>query len=388
MRVLHIIDHLGLGGAQTFMVELACYQQRHTTIAPTVCCLTELTVLSTRLEQAGVPLIHFHVNRRNYAQVAAIPWRLNRLIRQGRYDLVHTHLFTSATFGRLAALTARVPSVNHEQCNEWSGVSGLIRTVDRALGPVTAMQICVSASTRDYNIRGKGIAPQRLIVIPNLVDPQRYRPAADPTLRTRVRAEFGLPAETPLVIGIGRLERQKRFDIFVQAAAAVLTQMPAAAFLVVGDGALRPALTQQAQELGVAARVHFTGARSDVATLLQAADLFLLTSDYEGLPVTLLEALATGIPAVATAVDGNVEVFAWGDVGALVPPAHPQAAADATLRLLAAPELRRKLGATGRAVVEEHYSPAVVCAQIEAVYRQVLAATHTPRPQAAPSGST
>jgi glycosyltransferase involved in cell wall biosynthesis len=372
IRVLHVIDHLGLGGAQTFLFDLVVEQRRSGLVEPAVCCLTEPTLLSRRFSVLRVPLYHLDAGRRNLVDIASIPHRLLRLMRRQSCDLVHTHLFVSGVFGRVAAMMDIVPSVVQEQRNETDVANAFKRCIDHALGRQTAAVICVSQTTKDFNVQAKGIDPGRIWVIPNSINPERLSTDATTFQRERMLDALGLSGVDRIVIGIGRLEEQKRFDIFLQAAKLVSEQLPHVGFLIVGDGSRRNRLDSLAAELGVHPSVRFTGARSDVPTLLGISDLFVLTSDFEGLPVTLLEALAMRVPAVATDVDGTSEVLGRGMGGILVPPRDPVAVAEAVVSLLRDEKRRRIMGQQGRQLVEDVYSIRVVNEQVDEVYRAVL----------------
>jgi glycosyltransferase involved in cell wall biosynthesis len=378
VRVLHVIDSLGLGGAQTFLLDLVLEQRRRGWVDPTVCCLTEPTWLSERFENEDVPLFHLNAGRRNPLQIASIPPRLWYWLRQNQVDLVHTHLFVSGAFGRVAAIVTGLPSIVHEQLNETEIVTPYGRWIDHALGKRTGAVICVSQTTKDFNVQTKGIDPGRIWVIPNSINPERFSAVGTKEDKRRLLSDLDLPDKPHLVTGIGRLEPQKRFDLFLQVAALVHRHMPDVLFLVVGDGSLRRRLESQSVELGLQSVVRFTGARSDVPSLLGISDLFLLTSDFEGLPLTLLEALAMQVPAVATDVDGTAEVLSGGEGGVLVPPGDPPAIAGAVMALLHDAERRRDMGRQGRRLVERRYGIVAVNDQVDEVYRAVLQRRHSP----------
>jgi glycosyltransferase involved in cell wall biosynthesis len=372
IKVLHIIDHLGLGGAQTFLLDLAVSQHLSRLTTPEICCLTEPTCLSQRLGESGVPVTHLCVGRRNPLEIAGTLFRLVGLIRDQEYDLVHTHLFVSGVFGRLAATVLGLPTVAHEQCNEREVVGAFRRWIDFFLGARTSAIVCVSETTKDYNVRVKGIDQARIWVIPNSIDPKRLSGCDGAGDRAELLGALGLPDEVQIVIGIGRLEQQKRFDIFLRAAELISAHMPKARFLIVGDGSKRRELEELARKLGVSSVVRFTGMRADVPMLLGISDIFVLTSDFEGLPLTLLEALTMEVPVVGTDVDGTSEVLGNGVGGILVPPRDPEAVAEAVQSLLNDPERRRVLAKRGHQLVEQTYSAEIVRRQIDEVYRTVL----------------
>lgn len=376
IKVLHVIDHLGLGGAQSFLRDLVLSQHESGLVRPTVCCLTEPTRSSQTFRHHGVPILHLNVNRRNYVQIANIPWRLLRIMKKQRYDLVHTHLFVSGVFGRLSALVAGVPTVVHEQRNETEVVGKLGRWIDHILGAKTAAVICVSESTKDFNVNIKGIRRESIWVIPNGINTQLFYSARSQAEHRADLDFFKTSLDNRIVIGVGRLEPEKRFDIFLEAAKVISGRMPNVGFIIVGEGSERGELEMLAKRLGIDASVKFVGARSDVHSLLRSSDVFLLTSDFEGLPLSLLEALAMEVPAVATNVDGTSEVLGEGIGGIVVPRRDPSAVADEVMNLLLDEEQRRNLGRQGRELIEQKYAISLVRERIDDVYRDVLQDTH------------
>ena len=215
-----------------------------------------------------------------------------------------------------------------------------------------------------------GVEQERLWRLPNGVDITRFRPAP-PDERARLRRELGLPAE-PLAVSAGRLSPEKGVDVLLETWAHLKARVPRARLLILGDGEVRGALERRARELGIAASAHFGGAVSDVAPYLRAADAFVLPSRTEGLPVALLEAMACGLPCVATAVGGTPEVLDTAGAGWLVPGEAPWALAEALGEALAEGGAAR--GARARALVEERYALDRVAARYLALYQRVVAA--------------
>jgi glycosyltransferase involved in cell wall biosynthesis len=175
------------------------------------------------------------------------------------------------------------------------------------------------------------------------------------------------------VLTAARLDSQKGHEYLLRAAAGV----PEATFILAGDGPLRPRLEELARSLGLAERVLFLGHRDDVPALLASCDLFVLPSLYEGLPLSLLEAMASGRPAIATDVPGSNEVVHHAESGLLVPRADPLALADAIRRLLADPAAAERLARAGRARVDRDFSVERMVRGVEAVYDQLLASPRT-----------
>jgi glycosyltransferase involved in cell wall biosynthesis len=230
--------------------------------------------------------------------------------------------------------------------------------------------IAVSQSTMAAWAARPAMSTAKLSVIPNGVDVEEYRRQCAPAA---ARATLGLPADGgPVLSVVGRLEEQKGHRYLLEAFAGVLQQVPGARLVFAGDGTLRGALIEQAKALGVDEHVHFLGHCKGVQTVLDASDVFVLPSLWEAMPFALLEAMAAGLPVVATAVAGVPELVVEGQTGFLVPPANANALRDALLRTLQTPDGGRNLGAAGRQRVQEHFSLQSMLMQTQDLYRKLL----------------
>ncbi len=219
-------------------------------------------------------------------------------------------------------------------------------------------------------IRVGAVPREKIRYIPNGVDTERFRP--DSAVRARLREELGL-RDAFVWLAVGRFEKPKDYPTMLQAFAQVLEGQREAVLLVAGDGPLRPAMEELAHELGIAERVRFLGIRRDVPELMNTADAYLMSSSWEGMPMVLLEASATGLPIVATHVGGNPEIVLDGKTGFLVPSKNPKALAQAMLRLMSIPEReRQKMGEAARRHIEANFSLDRVVEQWEILYRELL----------------
>ena len=216
--------------------------------------------------------------------------------------------------------------------------------------------IAVSEQTRQKAIT-EGVKPEKVSVILSGID------SLDTVQvnRHNVRKELGLDTDDLFLLTVGRLMVQKGHKFLIQAMPRLIDRFPNVMVGICGDGPLRPSLENQVQMLGLSKRVNFLGMRDDVTSLLAAADIFILPSLWEGLPRALLEAIAAGLPAVATRVDGTQELITDGIHGLLVPPNDPEALADSIIQLLENPELRAKIGATAQAHVLQNYTTDGMC---------------------------
>jgi glycosyltransferase involved in cell wall biosynthesis len=267
------------------------------------------------------------------------------LMRRTAPDIVHANSSKAGVLGRLAAAVAGVPirifTVHGWAFSASSGlVSQLYRWADRLMAPLTTLTICVAERERTSGLAARTCIAERTVVIPNAVDV-----GAVPQAR-----HDGGP---PLILAVGRLAEPKDALTLVRALAAV----PGRAFtaLLVGDGPDRPSVEAEVRRLGLQDAVTLAGTRDDVPELLARADVFALSSRSEGAPLSILEAMAAGLPVVSSRVGGVPELVVDGETGLLVPPGDPAAMADALGRLVADADLRWRLGAAGRERAQRYF---------------------------------
>jgi glycosyltransferase involved in cell wall biosynthesis len=299
--------------------------------------------------------------RRTWDAVAA--WQLRRLL--GRATILHTHTLAAANV--LGTLASPGPVVRHLHiANVFRpATEPLLRRLDNATSRRCARLIAVSDETRRAYER-QGYRAGSIEVVYNGVELDGARRPAG------LRAELGIPAEVPLVGEIGRLCDVKGQRELIHA----LTHLPDVRLVLVGTdlergGAFQSELERDAERLGVRDRVVFAGHRDDARALLDELDVVALPSWTEGLPLVALEAMAHARPVVATPVGGTPEVVEDGRTGILVPPRDPRTLAAAVDRLLADPELRRRMGAAGRQRVAERFSPESMTRRVLAIYDEV-----------------
>jgi glycosyltransferase involved in cell wall biosynthesis len=290
-----------------------------------------------------------------------------RFLRRWRPDVLHCHLPLAGVVGRLAGRLARVPVVYTEH-NVMERYRPWTRRLNVATWRLQDHAVAVSGEVAD-SIRRHAPASVPVTTIPNGVPVAAFAP--DPTARARTRATLGVPADAPVAGTVAVFRVQKRLDLWLEAAARIARALPAARFLLIGDGPLRAELEARAAALGLGDAVHFVGLQTDVRAYLAAMDVYLLSSDFEGLPLGLLEAMAAERPAVATMVGGVPEVVVDGRTGTLVRPRDVDGLADATTALLAEPELRRRMGLAARARADRHYSIDEMTAGLERLWFSV-----------------
>ncbi len=298
--------------------------------------------------------------------------RVARIMRAFRPDVVHTHMAKAGLLGRVAARLAGVPIVVHTfHGNVLRGYFGPVRSrfflaLERILARASTRIIAISP-LQMAELRELGVGSERkLIEIPLGVE---LRPFLDPP-RGRLRAELGLDTDVPLVGIVGRLVPIKRVDLFVEAMAILATKVRRIRFAIVGDGESAPSIRALVRERGLDDRSSFLGWRADLAAIYGDLDVLVITSDSEGTPVSVIEALAAARPVVGTAVGGVPDLLSGG-AGILVPPRDPRAVADAVERLIASPDRAAALGATGRARAFPAYDISTLVERIERLYLEL-----------------
>ena len=300
---------------------------------------------------------------------------LVRLYRRERPDLVHTHTSKAGFLGRLAARLAGVPQVVHTPHGHvfYGGYYGpaltaaFVRLERVAAGWTDRIVVLTERGAEEHLVRGVG-RPGQYVTIPSGVDTEALRARAPE--RGAAREALGLPPGAPVVVGIGRLVPVKGFDVLVGSISTVAARVPAVRVLLVGDGPDRPALEARARALGVSGSLAITGAAADVVPYIAAADVVAAPSRNEGMGRVLVEALALGVPVVATRVGGIPSVLDGGRYGVLVPPDDPPALAQALIGLLSDPGRRATLGQAGRARAAE-FTVEVMTTRLADLYRSL-----------------
>jgi sugar transferase (PEP-CTERM/EpsH1 system associated) len=343
---MQIVHTLSLGGSERLACDLAT-RSRAVGVRPSVCALDVGGPFTAELAQAGVP---YWVLRRR----AGFDWRLIpqifRLVLRCRPAVVQTHHLTPLIYAALGARAAgaRIVHVEHEHFT--FGRPGTVTRL-RRLSRLCDRVVAAGEGVGKFLAEEVGVSAGRLQVIRNGVDVGVYSPVP-----RRARASLGLDDGDRVIGHVARLAPEKDQATLLRAVARLMPARPALRLLIVGEGVRAPQLHELARTLGIAGRVRFAGARSDVRDLLPLVDVFALSSVREGLPLTVLEAMACGRPVVATAVGELPAAVVPGVTGWLVPPSDPPALADALAGVVDDSERAEAMGRAGRERVEAEFS--------------------------------
>jgi glycosyltransferase involved in cell wall biosynthesis len=377
MRVLTLIDGMGIHGGGESLARQITLRLDRSRFEPTFCvtrwdpAAADNAEAIAELDRAGVGFIG--LDRRGRSLTA---WRpLVDAMRAQRFDILHTHKHGSNVWGAVFRGVGDVPVfVAHEHTWSFEG-NPLRKFLDRHLiGRRADRVVAVSNADRDRMIAVEGLDPAKVVTIPNGIPD----PVTAPGAGAAVRAELGLEPGAPVIGTVAAIRPQKRLDVLIDALARLARTHPKARLLIAGgdlpqDPTLRERLVAQASRLGVADSVTFLGLRDDVPAVIDAFDLAVSSSDFEGSPLSVMEYMEGGLAVVATAVGGVPDLIADGVNGLLVEPRDPDALAGAIATLLDDPDRRRAMGERGRERRRAEFGIDAMVSRVEELYEELYA---------------
>lgn len=293
--------------------------------------------------------------------------RFLRVLNDERPDVILTciypvTMFLSAfarLFGHRFMVVAAVHSTGYIKRAAWRSFA------TRASVPLLNSVVTIARAQSDICVQRLGIPREKVRLIYNGVELNRFAPEA---VDSKIRQELCLPMDAPVVGIVGMLRPEKAHPVLLRAAVTIRKTHNRVRFLIVGDGPERESLETLSRSLGLSDNITFTGGRNDIPEILSALDLFVLCSDTEAFPVSILEAMAMERPVISTNVGSVSEAVLHGTTGLLVPPGQPEALADAICELLADSDRRRLMGMAGRRRVEDHFSVESMVRQYEDLF--------------------
>jgi glycosyltransferase involved in cell wall biosynthesis len=367
LKVCIVMPKLALGGAEVQVLDQLRTMDR-SAVEAHICCLAKGdAAMEEEARSYGSSVFHLDFHLRSF------PWGLGRFVRylrSGKFDVVHCHLPPADIVGRLAGWLAGVPvriTTEHGR-GLWKSRGYL--GMEKALNHITDLKLCVSKDILELRATREGTPRRKLVYLPNGVDLARFDTPGG--VKEEVMGEFAWGGDDPLIVSLGRLVEEKAYPLLVEAVASLVGPFPQVRCIIAGEGECRREIEACIGSFGMGDHVALPGIRKDVPRLLKAADVFVLSSTREGLPVSLIEAMASATAIVATDVGGIPDAVSDGRNGLLVPPGEPQALAGAVERLLGDGDLRKRLGGAARETAGEHFSLEYVVRRTEELYREVF----------------
>ena len=363
IRVMQLIAGCQVGGLEMVALRLVSRLRREFEFR--VVCYDAEGPLKSRYEEIGVDVVF---EQRRMGIDLRYPFRLARHIRSGGIDVLHAHNNTALFYGVLAAVLCggrRVVFTAHDRALPRLPA----RVLQRLLALLTTRAVAVSEAGRRNLLDFDGFFPERVTVVHNGADESQF---ANLPERLAARRALDVPEDAEVAGTVARMHPEKNLPLLVRAFARVAASRPRAMLLLAGDGPVRPECVRIAEDTGVRERVRFLGTRSDVARILAALDVFVLSSDTEGLPVAVVEAMAAERPVVATDVGAVAELVHENDNGHLVPAGDETALAAAIERVLADPETARRMGERGREIFRDGFTLERMAMAYGRVYREAV----------------
>ena len=381
VTICHVLHGLEVGGAEVLASRLARQFHRSGLVAKTstgfaqhqirflFVCLDVLGSLGRELHGEGY---HVEVIGRRPGVDWGCAWRLARLLRREHVDLVHAHQYTPFFYAAAARLLVRKPAILFTEHGRFFPDNPRRKRIiaNRLLLEQRDRVIGVGHAVRQALIDIECIPAERVGVIHNGIDPSLYSSAHG--WRTATRRNLGVSDDDVVMLQVARLDRMKDHATAIRTLRRVLLRRSDVKLVIAGDGPEFSTIREMVRQDGLESHVRLLGPRSDVARLLAAADLFLLTSIAEGVPLAIIEAMAAGLPVVATDVGGVAEVVADGETGLIASPGDDARLAQRLLQLAADPALRRTLGQRGRRRAETFFSEQQMHAAYARLYAEML----------------
>jgi glycosyltransferase involved in cell wall biosynthesis len=364
LKLLVLTDELEVGGTQRQIATLVKHLPA-VGVRPVVGYFLKRSYLADEMIAAGCPVVQV---ARHGRLDPTFPLRLARLIRGQRPDVLHCVALSAEFWGLIAhVLAGRRAAFVSSIRGRYEWYAPLQWRVKAVISRFSDCVVANAAAGANYAIERGGVPESKVVIVPNGLDLEEFDRAAAAGWPPELAS---LPAGQRLIF-VGRLVDHKNVPCLLRAMAELRRLQVPAQLCVVGDGPLRASLARLAADLGIQDNVHWLGERDDIPAILAGADCLLLSSHREGLSNAILEGMAAGLPVVATAVGGNVELVKDAETGWLVQDDDHMALAARAAALLADADLRRRLGAAARRRVAEQYSEAMMVARMAEIYHDV-----------------
>ncbi len=364
IRLMHLIHELGTGGAENGIINIVNHID-HTRFKTSICAFAGGGSQTERVDMSRTDLAELNKHPGNDF---TLPIRLCRLFRKWKPHIVHTHAWGTLCEGAIGAKLARVPVIIH-------GEHGTIQDrqrnipIQRFFWNLTDQILSVSHAHRDRLAKTINYPSDKIEVIINGVDTVCFSAQKK---NESIRKELGIDNKDIVIGTVGRLVPVKNHSMLIEAFAIISRRYSNIKLVLVGDGPLKSELIKLSDSLEISSNVVFTGRRDDIPEILRCMDIFVLSSHSEGMSNTILEAMSSGLPVIATDVGGNPSLVDKDITGLLVESEKPGSLAELLSRLIDCPELRIKMGNAGRKRVEQKFSLQAMVKNYENLYMKLI----------------
>lgn len=363
--ILHLISRLGVGGVENQLLLIARHYDRNL-LSPLVCCIREKGEIGWEMEKAGIEVIA--LRRREVHQFdPSLVLQISRLLRQRGVHILRTHQYEPGFYGRLAALLAGTPQVICSFHNIYRRRKWHRERINRFLSRFTDRIVAVSECVKSDLVRYDSVPSHKVKVIYNGIDPAQFE---GEVRESEVKLALGISPHCRVVGTIGRMTPQKGHALLLESFAE-LRKRGDLKLLIVGDGPLRQSLQKRAEELGIGADVYFAGFRRDVYPLLRIMEVFVFPSLWEGMPTTIIEAMAAGRGVVASDLAPIREIIPTSDLGILVSPNDERSLRHGIGHLLDNGGLSEKMGKRSREYALSRFSIQKTISEYQNLFAQI-----------------
>lgn len=363
LRILHITHSLNIGGLERVVVDLAKGFKKNGHFV-SICCLDGKEPLGEEAEKAGVKV--FSLNKKSGIRWG-LPFRIARMIKEEGINVVHTHNEAGLIYGAAAAILAKVPNIVHTEHGKEPNYYNkrILQLAERFLLKKVKHVVVVSVDLKNKMASSTKINKDKILVIPNGIDIKSFQ---CPELGEIKRKELGISSDNFVIGNIARMVPLKNHKFLIAIFKELLKDFPKLKLVLVGDGLLKRELEIYSEANGLSNSVMFLGERKDIAELLSAFDLFILPSLTEGVSITLLEAMASGIPIVASKVGGNPEIIENERTGLLIPLSENIRWIETIKSLIKNENRRRDISKRAKNFVTEQFSIETMVENYEEIY--------------------
>lgn len=366
IKILYLFVSLNYGGAETALFRNLKGLDRDV-YEPCVVSIEKKGAVGEEIERLGVEVIYLNDKARLFSP--ALMMNVLKILKERKPDILQASLFYANFYGRMAAIFSRPKAVIIEEHSMYTEKKFYHVLIDKLLSIFTDKIIVCSRSVLDFTISQEKIGKDKFFLIYNAVDSKRFD---IPASRAELRKKYGFSQNDFIVGTVGMVIPKKGHRFLIEAASSLKSSIPPLKVLIVGDGEERCALEKLVRSEGLSGRVVFTGERRDVPELMKTMDIFVLPSLQEGFPITILEAMYTGLPVVASDISGIPEIIEDGANGSLIPPSDVDSLKENIAALYKDADTRERYASNAREKIESGYLPGHYMAKLEGLYQSLL----------------